>query len=101
MVRTILKLVAPMLVVGGLMASAATAAPMSNTLALKNAVDSQVDSVRWRGGWGGRGFGWGGVAAGAIIGGALASRYYYGPSYGYGPYYGAPYGYGYPRPYHP
>ena len=41
----------------------------------------------------------GGLAAGAIIGGALASPYYYGggPAYGYGggPYYGAGYGGGY------
>jgi hypothetical protein len=38
--------------------------------------------VRW--GWGGRGWGWGlggGLAAGAIIGGALAAPYYYGGGY--------------------
>jgi hypothetical protein len=44
----------------------------------------------WRGGWGHRGFGFapivGGLAAGAVIGGALASPYYYG---GYGYPYGA------------
>jgi hypothetical protein len=50
--------------------------------------------VRWRGG----GFGWGlgGFAAGAIIGGALASPYYYGGYYPYG--YGAYPAYGYPPP---
>jgi hypothetical protein len=62
----------------------------------------------WRGGWGGwRGGGWGwggfglGLAAGAIIGGALASPYYgyygyypgyYAPAYYASPYYGY-YGY--------
>jgi hypothetical protein len=46
--------------------------------------------------WRGRGWGWGpgpffgGLAAGAIIGGALAAPYYYPGYYGYGPYY--PYG---------
>jgi hypothetical protein len=50
----------------------------------------------WRGGWG---WGWGpgpffgGLAAGAVIGGALAAPYYYGgyypyPAYGPRPYYG-------------
>jgi hypothetical protein len=54
----------------------------------------------WHGGWGGwhggGGWGWGGVglglAAGALIGGAIAAS-----SYGYGyPAYGSAYGYGYP-----
>jgi hypothetical protein len=54
----------------------------------------------WHGGGWHRGFGWGGVgalAAGAVIGGALAAPYYYGgdPYYGYDDaYYGS--GYGYP-----
>jgi hypothetical protein len=72
----------------------------------------------WRGGWGGWGWGAGAVAAGALIGSAIAAPYYYGgydPYYGYaGPYaaYAAPYpaygyysypGYyrGYYRPYGP
>jgi hypothetical protein len=48
----------------------------------------------WRGGgWGYRGLGYG-VAAGALVGGAIASSAYYG---GYGGYYGGGYGgYGYP-----
>jgi hypothetical protein len=70
----------------------ASAMPASHALALKNAAPGQVETVRW-GGWG---WGLGGFAAGAIIGGALASPYYYG---GYGPaYYPAPY-YGYAAPY--
>jgi hypothetical protein len=49
----------------------------------------QVEHVRW---YGRRGWGYGGFAAGAIIGGALAARPYYyggyyGPSYYYEPYY--------------
>jgi hypothetical protein len=56
----------------------------------------------WHGGWGGGGWrgGWGpglGFAAGALVGGAIASSYYY--PYGYYPY-GYGYGYGYPSPYY-
>lgn len=46
--------------------------------------------------WGGGGAFIGGLAAGAIIGGALARPYY---GYGYGPYYGGYYG-GYPYGYY-
>ncbi len=84
-----------------LMANAAAANPATHALALKNAAPSTVETVRWaghggwRGGWHrGGGWGWGGFAAGAIVGSALASPYYYG-YYGYGPYY--PY---YPPPYY-
>jgi len=53
----------------------------------------------WRGpGWGWRGYGWGpaavvgGVAAGAVVGSAIAGPgYYYGPGYNYGGYYGPGY----------
>lgn len=67
---------------------------------------SQIDKVWWRGGWGGgwrggwhggwgrgwgyRGYGWGpaavvgGLAAGAVVGSALAAPGYYGPGPGYG-----------------
>jgi hypothetical protein len=45
----------------------------------------------WGGGWRGGGWGWG-LAAGAVVGAAIASPYYYGG--GYYPYAG--YGYGYP-----
>jgi BA14K-like protein len=75
----------------------ASAAPVVDALALKNAAQSDVQMV-----WG-RGFGWGvgaGLLGGAIIGGALAAPYYgygyYPPAYGYG-YYPAP-AYGYPAP---
>jgi hypothetical protein len=73
----------------------ASAAPVIDHLAIKNASASTIDLVQWRGwGWG---WGWGapavagGVLAGALLGSALAAPYYYGP----GPYY--PY---YPRPYY-
>ena len=95
-------------------ASIAAAAPVNGAFAIKNAMPSNVESVRywgggwrggwggWRGGWGGwrGGWGWGGgLAAGAIVGGLLAAPYYYGgysPYYysGYAPYYGGGYGYG-------
>lgn len=66
----------------------AAAAPLpTNVATMKAAAGDDVTQVHWRG----RGFGWGigGLAAGAIIGSAIAS----GAPYGYGPYYG---GYGYP-----
>jgi BA14K-like protein len=97
MVATLVALAVPLNV------GIASAAPVSGALAIRNAAPSNIDNVRyyggwrgggWRGGgWGwGRGWGWGvgaGVAAGALIGGALAAPYYYGG------YYGAPYGGGY------
>jgi len=64
-------------------ANVASAAPMAGALALKNAAPANVESVQFRR------WGWGlgaGLVAGAIIGGALSSPYYYGP----GPYYAAP-----------
>jgi len=92
----------------------ATAAPLpTNVATMKAAAGDDVTPVYWRG----RGFGWGigGLAAGAIIGGAIASGgpygyyggdpYYgggYGPGYGYAPaYYGYGYGAAYPRYYRP
>jgi hypothetical protein len=71
----------------------ASAAPVAAPLAIKNAVPNSIEMVYRRG----RGWGWGagaGFAAGAIIGGALARPYYYGP----GPYYYGPAYYGYPAP---
>jgi hypothetical protein len=70
------------------------AAPLpTNVTAIKSMVADSSIEVRWRGGWGHRGFGggwgWGaGALAGAIIGGAIASS-----AYGYygGPYYGGYY----------
>lgn len=77
----------------------ATAAPLpTNVATMKAAAGDEVTPVYWRG----RGFGWalGGLAAGAIIGGAIAS----GGPYGYydgGPYYDYPgYGYGYAPAYY-
>jgi hypothetical protein len=77
-----------------LLAGSASAAPLTGSLALKNAdAATAIDTVQWRGRrggfWrGGRGVGLGlGVGAGLLLGGALAAPYY-----GYGPGY---YGYGY------
>jgi hypothetical protein len=76
------------LAIAGL-ASSASAAPGGGAPAIGNAVPNAVEAVQWRrGGWG-RGWGWGlgaGLLGSAIIGGALATPYYY----GYGPYYVAP-----------
>lgn len=68
----------------------ASAAPMpTNVATMKAAAGDDVTQVRWHGGWG---WGLGGLAAAAIVGGAIASS----APYGYG-YYGGPYyGYGYP-----
>ena len=71
----------------------ASAAPVADALALKNAAPTTIETVYWRGrgyGWHGHGWhggGWGpGVGAaivgGAILGGMLAAPYYD----GYGPY---------------
>jgi hypothetical protein len=82
------------------LASPAAAAPIGAPLSLQGAAGSPVQTVEWRGGhrgWGGRGW-WGGpagLAAGAIIGGAVAaSRPWYGYDYDtdYSPGY---YSYGY------
>ena len=75
------------------------AAPLpTNVATMKAAVGDDVTQVHWRGG--GWGWGFGGLAAGMIIGGAIAS----GAPYGYygRPYYGG-YGYApvYPRYYRP
>ena len=91
MSKAVTALMASGLVVGLVaFASSASAAPVVNQQALQHAVTEtvtpNVETVRWYGrggGWGyRRGWGYGGFAAGAIIGGALASRYYYPPYYG-------------------
>jgi BA14K-like protein len=102
MSRSIAKLMVAAIVAVPLYANVSSAAPISAT-ALTNAAPSNVEQIRWAGGWGGgrgwgwrgggwggRGWGWGagGFAAGAIIGGAIASAPYY---YGGGPYYGGYY----------
>jgi BA14K-like protein len=96
----------------------AGAAPIGGPLSLHDAASPAVQTVQWRGrgwggpgwGWGGRGWGWGGaaagLAAGAIVGGAIAATqpwygYDYAPGYygyygsGYAPGYGYDLGYGY------
>ena len=75
-------------------ANVASATPVADALAIKNAAPLNVETVQWRHrGW--RGGGWGigaGLLGGAIIGGMLASPYYYGAG-PYGGYYGSgPYG---------
>ena len=118
-----------------LLSAGAQAGPMpTNVAAMKSMVDQSTTEVRWGGGWRGGGFGyrgvgfrgggfgyrggWGrglgyGVAAGAIVGGAIASSAYYGgyggsyyrgyPSYSYAtvPYYSYGGGYGYSSGYCP
>jgi hypothetical protein len=89
-----------------LLSAGAQAGPMpTNVAAMKSMVDQSTTEVRWRGGgYGYRGGGWGyrgglgyrggyrglgyGVAAGAIVGGAVARRGYYGGYGGYDGYYG-------------
>ncbi|HLH98737.1 MAG TPA: BA14K family protein [Xanthobacteraceae bacterium] len=70
-------------------ATVASAMPFASGLALKDAAPA-TEQVRW----GGHGWGWGagaGFIAGAVIGGALAPRYYpYPYYYGPGPYYYGP-----------
>ena len=84
-------------------ANVASAMPVADALAIKNAGPTIIETVQWRGrgyygrGYYGRGYygrgwygpGWGvgaGLLGGAIIGGMLAAPYYYGS----GPYYAEP-----------
>ncbi|MGY4231139.1 hypothetical protein ACVIIW_000086 [Bradyrhizobium sp. USDA 4449] len=96
-------------VLAGQIGQAAAAPLPTNVATMKATVGDDVTQVYWRG----RGFGWGfgGFAAGALIGSAIAGAPYgyyggYGyPGYGYG-YAPAYYGYGpaypgYYRPYRP
>ena len=85
--------------IAGLVGAAMLALPLSSASAFTlsspspgaTAGASQIDKVWWRGGWGWRGgrWGWwgpgaviGGLAAGAVVGSALAAPR---PYYGYGP----------------
>jgi hypothetical protein len=78
-----------------------TAVVIAATLGLTALATSSPADAWWRGGWGGWGWRggwgwgpgpfWGGVAAGAVVGGALAAPYYYRGYYPYG-YYGGYYG---------
>ena len=64
------------------------------TMAVAAVAVPQQAQARWHGRHFGPGI-IGGLAAGAIIGGALAAPYYYGDGpYYYGGYYGGPYAYG-------
>ncbi len=74
-------------------------ASLATVLLAATAVASLPTSAnaQWRAGWGLGGFGVG-LAAGAIIGGALAAPYYsygYAPGYSYGYAYAPAYGYAY------
>jgi hypothetical protein len=79
-------------------AFSASAAPvLTNTAVLKQALPTDVQDVRWRGG----GAFFGGLVVGGLLGATFARPYYYGyPAYyGYGYGYGyAPYAYGYSYP---
>ena len=102
-----------------LLSSAAQSAPLTSLSAAAKTGAQQTSTVQvrfggwgggwhgggWGGGWRGGGWGWGlgALAAGALVGAAIASPYYYS---GYDPYYGYPYYgdypyYGYRAPYYP
>ena len=76
------------------LAASANAVPIASSLMLKNAVTPTTETVQYRRGW--RGGGYGGAAvglgiAGALIGGAIVGATQpYGYGYGYGPVYVAP-----------
>jgi hypothetical protein len=77
------------------LAAPADAAPITAPSLQQNSAMSHVQTVQWR--QGGRGWGWGpGIAAGLIVGGAIAATQpwgggYYDRGYAYGP--GSGYGY--------
>jgi hypothetical protein len=77
------------------LSGSAGAVPLAASSSLRSAAAPMVETVQWRRwGWGGVGLG---LAAGAIIGGAIAASSPYYGGYGYYPaYYGYGYGYGYP-----
>ena len=97
MLNSVQKLTATFVIATSLasVSSLATAAPVTNGSAIRNATPSTVETVRWW--W------WGAPAAafvaGGLVGSALAAPYYY----GYGPYYPGPSypGAYYPGPYYP
>lgn len=79
--------VAALLAMSAPFVSVASAMPIVDALAIKNAAPTSIETVQFRRRGFGPGVGFGvGVLGGAIIGGMLANPYYYGP----GPYYPAP-----------
>jgi hypothetical protein len=81
MIRSFFRTAAPLVALVAWMTPAATAAPVIHASALNRAAASQVDTVHWRGRWGGYGgwngaWGWSGFAAGALLGAAWARPYY-------------------------
>jgi hypothetical protein len=103
MSKSMRTLAATALVAAGIAActGVASAMPIADGLALKNAAPLTVEPVQWRRrGWGGP---VAGFAAGAILGGALLAPRYYAPRpyyYGGGPYYADPGPYSDPGPYY-
>jgi BA14K-like protein len=86
MAKQMLNMSIAAVLAAGAAAHPASATPVADALAIRNAAGTDVVTV-----WG-RGFGWGfgaGFLGGAIVGGALAAPYYYGPYPYY--YYGTPY----------
>lgn len=101
----VLSVAGAMSLVSALPVQAAPITPLSAAAKLNTQDGGSTIQVRWWG-WRGGGFGWGvgALAAGALIGAAIAtSPYTYGGYYpysGYGyPYSGYGYGYGYPYGY--
>ena len=82
----------------------AGAAPIAAPSSLQQAAAPSIETVQWRRGWRGRGWGWGpGIVAGAIVGGAIAAatqpwNYGYYDGYAYPGYYGYAPGYAYAAP---
>ena len=85
----------------------AGAAPIAAPSSLQQAAAPSIETVQWRRGWRGRGWGWGpGIVAGAIVGGAIAAatqpwNYGYYDGYAYPGYYGYAPGYAYAPGYPP
>jgi hypothetical protein len=105
--RAIALGVASALAIGA--AATASAGPLPVNAGVKNATTDHVTDVRWRGHRGGGGWGWGpgigigaGIAAGALIGSAVAAQpygYYSEPGYAYAQPYAVEPGYAYAQPY--
>jgi hypothetical protein len=80
MLKSMRTLAAAALVAAGIVSTVgvASAMPLAGGLTLGNAAPSSIESLQWRG----RGWGWGGPAAGfsgALLGDALLAPRYYAP----------------------